>query len=212
MTRIVRGLVVPMAALVFLLSGPSGATGATITLSDVTDGFAMSIDNFQTASPPQIGVPFLQVTKFGTDEARAALEFDLSSLPASAVVTSASLELSFTVSDALIGVNGATGDGLITPADFTFPAHIATFDPNPGLNTVDVTSFIAAWSARTLSCFSSGSSRRTPTRSSGSGATAVRPWPRDHDGLDAGPDGSAPRGHRARDPGRSLVVEARLAL
>ena len=143
MTRIVRGLVVPMTALVFLLSGPSGATGATITLSDVTDGFAISSDNFQTASPPQIRVPFLEVTKFGTSEARAALEFDLSSLPASAAVTSASLELSFTVSDTLIGVNGATGDGLITPADFTFPAQIATFDPNPGLNTVDVTSFIA---------------------------------------------------------------------
>jgi len=143
MTRIVHGLVVPVAAIVILLSGPPGAAGATITLSDVTDGFATSIDNFQTANPPQIGAQFLQVTKFGMDEARAALEFDLSSLPASAVVTSASLELSFTVSDALIGVNGATGEGLITPADFTFPAQIATFDPNPGLNTVDVTSFIA---------------------------------------------------------------------
>lgn len=143
MTRIVRGLVVPMAALVFLLSGPSGATGATITLSDVTDGFAISSDNFQTASPPQIRVPFLEVTKFGTSEARAALEFDLSSLPASAVVTSASLELSFFVADTLIGVNGATGDGLITPADFTFGGQVATFDPSFGVNTVNVTSFIA---------------------------------------------------------------------
>ena len=143
MTRIVRGLVVPMTALVFLLSGPSGATGATITLSDVTDGFAISSDNFQTASPPQIRVPFLEVTKFGTSEARAALEFDLSILPTGAVVTSASLELSFIVSDALIGVNGATGDGLITPADFTFAGQVATFDPNFGVNTVDVTSFIA---------------------------------------------------------------------
>ena len=143
MTRIVHGLVVPVAAIVILLSGPPGAAGATITLSDVTDGFATSIDNFQAANPPQIGAQFLQVTKFGMDEARAALEFDLSSLPASAVVTSASLELSFIVFDSLIGVNGATGEGLITPADFTFPAQIATFDPNPGLNTVDVTSFIA---------------------------------------------------------------------
>src|SRR5262245_8470604 len=118
MTRVLRAAVTALTAgLALLLVAASPGRAATFTLSDVTDGWAASNDNFQTALPPHIGDLFLQVAKFGTSESRAALEFDLSSLPAGAVVTSARLELFFAEADSLIGVHGTTGDGVITPTD-----------------------------------------------------------------------------------------------
>jgi hypothetical protein len=145
MTPVLRGAVKALTAgLALLVVAASPGRAATFTLSDVTDGSAASNNNFQTALPPDIGNPFLMVAKFGTFEQRAALEFDLSSLSPGAVVTRAKLELFFAAADALIGVHGATGDGLITPADFTFAGQIATFDPTILVrNSVDVTSFIA---------------------------------------------------------------------
>lgn len=135
-----RSLAAAVVVATFVLTSPVHVAG--LSLPDVADGFASSIDGFSSISSG----PALFVSRFGVHETRAALEFDLSSLPPGAPVTRAVLRLWFTEADLLVGVHGAAGDGTITTADFTFDGQIAAFDPTtsgpPTLNEIDVTSFI----------------------------------------------------------------------
>ena len=117
-----------------------------ISLFDVADGFASSGDNFSTTFlGPFSGGP-MRVALNGGSEDRAALEFDISSIPSGASIVSATLQLWFVASDQEIGVHGAAGNGTIAVADFTFSNQLTTFDPSnlgvPTLNEVDVTAFI----------------------------------------------------------------------
>ncbi len=120
---------------------------AALSLPDVADGHASNIDGYSLVSSD----PTLFVSRFGVHETRAALEFDLGSLPPGAPVTRAVLQPWFVGADLLVGVHGALGDGAITTADFTFSDQIATFDPTAGLgptlNEIDVTSLIASMTA-----------------------------------------------------------------
>lgn len=133
-----------------LLAAPTRA--ALITVPCTIDAYATSSDNFSSIISPPVFVDFLSVSLFNNIENRAAFEFDINSLPpAGDIITAASLILYASVSDAMIGVHGTTGNGIIDPGDFTFTNEIAQFDPvsipDPALNTVDVTAFIQAAAA-----------------------------------------------------------------
>ena len=88
--------------------------------------------------------PILMVrTPTDTDnEYRAAMEFNISTLPVGTVVNSATLKLMSMDPNAMIGVYGYAGDGLVQGSDLTFDNWVLFFDHNPGLNEVDVTGFV----------------------------------------------------------------------
>ena len=75
-------------------------------------------------------------------EYRAAMEFDITALPVGAVVNSATLKLMSADLNAMIGVHGYAGDGVVAAADLAVENLIVSFDHNPGLNQVDVTGFV----------------------------------------------------------------------
>lgn len=120
------------------------------------DAFTSSTDNYQT--PTNISTPIegnsLSVSRTDPFETRAALEFDISSLPpAGYEITAANLVLYASDSNQMVAVHGQTGNGAIESGDFTFDGHIRDFDPvsDPGLepaeNVIDVTAFIQAAAA-----------------------------------------------------------------
>lgn len=78
-----------------------------------------------------------------TNEARSGLEFGLNGIVLPGYqIDWATLNLWGGITDLNIGVHGYTGNGTLETADFTLTNQIATFDPELGLNTVDVTGFI----------------------------------------------------------------------
>ena len=88
--------------------------------------------------------PILMVrTPTDTDnEYRVAMEFDISALPLGAVVNSATLKLMSMDPNAMIGVYGYAGDGVVAAADLAVDNWVLFFDHHPGLNEVDVTGFV----------------------------------------------------------------------
>lgn len=143
--RRIASVVVLLAAAVCGAS-PAAANGVVHVPCSI-DAYALSDDNFTADVQPPVFDDMLGVGLSGNNEARAALEFDISALPpAGLAITSASLVLYATESDALIAVHGMTGNGAIEPGDFTFTDEIVQFDPisvpSPALNLVDVTAFI----------------------------------------------------------------------
>ena len=76
------------------------------------------------------------------NEYRAAIEFDIGTLPVGAVVNSATLKLMSMDFNALIGIYGYAGDGVVQASDLAVDNWILFFDHNPGLNEVDVTGFV----------------------------------------------------------------------
>jgi hypothetical protein len=138
-----RRLAAVVAVGVFVLAGPIHAIA--ITLSDVADGWALSQNNFSSISGINSPSVDLLVGRADPSEGRAALEFDISSIPTG--VTRATLQLwIFLLADADIAVHGTNGNGTIEASDFLFSNPLTTFDPTtvgpPTLNEVDVTAFI----------------------------------------------------------------------
>ena len=145
-----RSQTIAAVLLAALLCAAPQARAVPIRLTTDINAYTTSTDLYQS----DVSVPYfnhlLCVSRFGTDECRAALEFDISSLlPAGEQIDSAYLFLYATLSNEMVAVHSAIGNGTIETDDFTFtnaPADIVEFDPcsswPPAENMVDVTTFI----------------------------------------------------------------------